>query len=62
MRLNKYNVHPDEIYPLVREYNYKRFILKEAIRNGSTILINHYRREVNRIKNLCYKKYGIILD
>jgi hypothetical protein len=62
VRLNKYNVHPNELYALVREYNHKRFILKEAIRSGSTILIEHYRRELERIKNRCYKQYNIILD
>ncbi|AEH47134.1 hypothetical protein PspKH34_09910 [Parageobacillus sp. KH3-4] len=62
MPLKKYNVHPTELYNLVKEYNHKNFILNEARKKGSTILIEHYSREVQRIKKHCYNKYGIILD
>lgn len=60
--MDKYNVHPDELYALVKEYNRKCFLLRQGYKKNSTIIIEHYKREVKRIKNLCYKKYGIVLD
>lgn len=60
--MGKLSVDPNELYPLVKEFNRKQFILRKAIREGNFILVSHYRREVNKLRNIALKKYQIILD
>lgn len=60
--MNNVYVNPKELYAMVEEFNRKQFILRKALKESNYILVRHYRREVDMLRNLALKRFNIILD